>query len=812
MKKVIVAVFLYFCVSPGPALAEPKLAIVVRPTADIVGPFAAAELQGYLEKTCGKKFPILAEKTPESVNLVIRGADAAENLGPDGFIIRTEGNDLLLLGGGPRGKLYAVYEFIEKYVGVRWFNAETDDELVPKRPTDEIVALIKKGIHDKQVPSFAFREISPNLGPDYLSALGKRRFNAVRCGYGMGSANWKKTVLPELRKRGIDLVMGGHDTYRRFLSPKKYFVEHPEWSILRKGKRVGVDTLRGSATFCTTNKEALATFLKNLAEHIKKCPEVKYLYPWPSDGAKWCECEQCKKIPISDRLLALDMAIANAVKKVRPDMIVIHFAYGSHMEVPENLRPPKAMALGFSAWGRNFHYALDDERCKKKFRDALTGWSKICNEGGNPMYIHSKHARLYGIGFMLMPFDVTQRDFRYLKGLGVDGFDFHRGSYGWWTKGLNDLVVAKLAWNCDADANEIIDDWFQNYWGPMHKEVKEIFLCVKKALPDRRYWAGQTNPNLFHTNIEGQPRYMPRLVRPDVRLTKVFLDETEQYNENSLTVLRNTLAKIRRLCESNKDPILAKRLKKLEKAFAYVLLQREGIRLFLDLRKVQITISASAKENLRQLNAKTAILDKLEVHEKKIQAMCTKENRRAGILWDNGQPRLDMVKEWRESLAKQRALFEADAKVEDDIVWQIGKFYGTFKGDMGSGAGHPTRVTYRIPDDWTLGRDASDFPQRHNEPSKKSACRYDIVFKAGPGKYLLTVAHGTSAKSETVRVLLDGQEVGKYTTQNKERSVRADFSLEIKGPGKHTITLTEPDEEGGGYELDAIRLIRVRNE
>ena len=789
------------------ALADDAMVIVVGQRPGLVERFAAEELQSYLEKVCGARVPVRAERSEGKTNLIIASANAEEGLGADGFIIRSAGHDLLLLGGGPRGKLYAAYEFVEAHLGVRWFNSDASDEIVPKRSAQDVIGIIRKGINDKQVPSFAFREISQNLGgPDSLATLGKLRFNAVRCGYGMGSEKWKQAVLPQLRKRGMDLVMGSHDTYRRFLWPKKYFVEHPDWSIEYKRQRVGVDTLRGCATFCTTNQQALAVFLSNLAAHVKDKPEAKYLYPWPSDAAKWCECERCRKISVGDRLLALDMAIANAVKRVRPDVIVLHFAYGSHMEVPDKLRPPREMAVSFSAWGRDFAYALDEEGTSKHFRDALTGWSRICEQCGNPLYVHSKHTRLYGIGFVLMPLAVTPRDFQCLQRLGVDGFDFHRGSYGWWTKGLNDWVVAKLAWNCDADVDALIDDYFRTYWAPVGDEVKQAFLSVKQALPHRGYWKTRTNPNLFHTSLEREAR---GITQPDFRFGRDFLDKVTKYDERSVSVLSGSLDTIRRLRASASDPALAKRLGKLETVFEYVRLQRRAVRLFVSIRQKTDPIPTSATRNLERLGGVEAQLAALEQVEKQIAALCMKPNRRAGLLWDRGQTCLDPLKQWREIVAKRRSELEADRKLEPNIVWQIGYPYATFRRDMGSGTGHPAHVKCRIPDDWTLDRDASDFPQRHNEPSKRCACRYDILFKAHAGKHVLSVFHGTSAKPETVRVLFDGREIGRYTTQSGVRSVRADFPLEIERDGEHTVTLTEPDEQGKGYELDAIRLVRL---
>ncbi|HOV77731.1 MAG TPA: DUF4838 domain-containing protein, partial [Sedimentisphaerales bacterium] len=279
--------------------------IVTSAEPDVVERFAAEELQSYLQRISGTTFPIRSTRSHDGLNFIISGAENDEQLGSDGFILHTSGNNLYFLAKGPRGKLYAVYEFLEKYLGVRWYVSDANDEVVPKRTTGEIIQIVNRGVNERQIPSFIFREVTINLGgPNSLSALGKLRFNAVMTSYTQ-TDTWRSTTLPELQKRAIDLVIGGHSTYQRFLSPEKYFVEHPEWSIMHEGQRIGKDTLNDTATFCTTNKEALAIFLENLVDYVKKTPEAKFLYPWPSDSARWCACGTCSARSVGDRLLAL---------------------------------------------------------------------------------------------------------------------------------------------------------------------------------------------------------------------------------------------------------------------------------------------------------------------------------------------------------------------------------------------------------------------------------------------------------------------------------------------------------------------------
>src|SRR3954453_11559571 len=59
-----------------------------------------------------------------------------DELGHDGIVLRTVGDDLFLAGGQPRGSVYAVNTFLEDVVGVRWWTS--DESAVPHKPTLEI--------------------------------------------------------------------------------------------------------------------------------------------------------------------------------------------------------------------------------------------------------------------------------------------------------------------------------------------------------------------------------------------------------------------------------------------------------------------------------------------------------------------------------------------------------------------------------------------------------------------------------------------------------------------------------------------------
>ena len=95
-----------------------KATIVTGASPTLAEQTAVKELAAYLGKVTGGTFAVTTEaKAPkQGVRVHVgqtafakeQGIDAAK-LGPEEWVMRTVGNDLILTGGRPRGTLYAVY-------------------------------------------------------------------------------------------------------------------------------------------------------------------------------------------------------------------------------------------------------------------------------------------------------------------------------------------------------------------------------------------------------------------------------------------------------------------------------------------------------------------------------------------------------------------------------------------------------------------------------------------------------------------------------------------------------------------------------
>ncbi|MFI5378224.1 MAG: malectin domain-containing carbohydrate-binding protein [Tepidisphaerales bacterium] len=175
------------------ALAEPM--VVIPKNASASERLAGQEVRRYVYVRTGRLLPI-RDGAPGAGSIVVAGkgaamlprgiADAAQNLGPEQFVLKTtntgDGPVAWIVGADASGTLYGAYRFAEK-LGVRFY---LHGDVVP----DEQVPFAIPNLDETGKPLFSIRGIQPfhdfPEGPDwwnrddylaYISQLPKMRMN-----------------------------------------------------------------------------------------------------------------------------------------------------------------------------------------------------------------------------------------------------------------------------------------------------------------------------------------------------------------------------------------------------------------------------------------------------------------------------------------------------------------------------------------------------------------------------------------------------------------------------------------------------------
>jgi len=238
-----------------------RAVIVVDRTSPPPVQHAAEELASFLGQVTGGTFEVAPERRTGAAHLYVgpRAAGRAdpefstEGLGMEGIVLRTLGDDgLILAGGEPRGTLYAVYTFLEQQVGCRWWTPAAST--IPRRPTLEV-----ESMDLRYVPPLEYRETDA--------------FDAM-------DGDWSARAKFNGQHHALHARHGGKysfepgfcHTFYSLIPPARYFKDHPEWFSLINGERNWRAPHHPMTSLCLTNEEMRRELVTNLRRALRAAP------------------------------------------------------------------------------------------------------------------------------------------------------------------------------------------------------------------------------------------------------------------------------------------------------------------------------------------------------------------------------------------------------------------------------------------------------------------------------------------------------------------------------------------------------------
>lgn len=478
-----------------------EYSIVLPESPSEVEKFAAVELQRYIRQISGAILPIDDVAAPHSVFIGISFAKryginmSREKLGFDGYVIRSLGDSLVLAGREERGTLYAVYSFLEK-IGCRWYAPNFDfygkwgGQYVPKMST-----IILPALDIVRKPDYAYRKEYVEEGwthtvtadkelIDWIAKIGMNTLVYPLNYDGRGMVVWNKvrnSLIPELKKRGILVEVGGHG-YQNFLPASKYFAQHPDWFGSWNGKR----SATANVVFNTSNKAAVHQFTENIISYLKGHPEISIFDLWPPDGAEWSNdsANLCLGSP-SDRQAILLNQVVPVIQKACPGVKVEFIAYAQYQNPPQDVRiEPKDLLMDFCPGGRSFAYPIWDKNVPTNatYESSLKKWfTRGAYKGQIGWY--SYYTKYIWRSLPVVIPHLIQKEMRYLHSLGVVGIGCFSEPGNWFTYELNHYTIAEASWNSSVNVDSLIQDYARTEFGPAMKPVIRYFGIMEKTVP-----------------------------------------------------------------------------------------------------------------------------------------------------------------------------------------------------------------------------------------------------------------------------------------------------------------------------------------
>jgi len=506
---------------------------------------ASAELQYFIYKTTGIAVPVISEKPNNSQKPIYVGQNKyggnstlkKEKLNPQEYIIDISEDRIVLIGyDNPdtgnsdtgrdnngisasadrktfnygqvtgddfnnsditlpsiydsQGTCYAVYDFIESYLGVRFYGPHPDNVYIPEKS-------------------------SISLKPSYM-----KRSLAIAYRHGTYTLDW-----PIMKDQFLDADAGMQELFLRRLrfGGKKYAANHsftsyqdrflkknPERPELfeeyrpqyfAKGRTGGPHERQ----FCYTNPDLVKQVAKDAQEYFDSNKLFGEQVAWgdyfavvPLDNANWCLCEECQRLISKDKdnilgehfncgtathyIWSFINNVAKEIKKTNGNKKIAALAYHVYAYLPEDIVIEDNIAVAPCLHPRNYWAP----QMKKNEVAFYKEWVKEAQNSGREIYLWN---------YLCFP---TERGligkFNVFPGFNVHELSSQIKMYasdkvkGIFMCGIGEQLdfyaVMKMYDNPELNIDELIDDFFTSYFPASGKYMKQFYSKIESVYAD----------------------------------------------------------------------------------------------------------------------------------------------------------------------------------------------------------------------------------------------------------------------------------------------------------------------------------------
>ena len=470
--------------------------IAVADNAKKVEQTVSEELQQYIEKATGARAEIVKESKADGRTIYVGHTEYAKNKAiiassKENWIIKAVDGNIVLTGGinrTDRGVAYAVYHFLEDYLGVHWWSFA--EEFIPEM-TDFSVP---DNIDDNKTSDIMFRKIIDIFTHSDFVAQARNRMNIIGDD-GVPDGAFSEDVKA---RGGVPYMGPPHQchTMPMYFPADEYFDEHPDWWAYNEV----YDTRIKFGQMCLCNEEFYQAMLKKLLDNIetenRKCKETgtekPYFYSITFADAQYlCECPKCKEIiqkaGRSGYSLQFVNRLARDVAKYHSDVMLETLAYSKYIEPPlDDTIPEGNVIIRYADIRQDMLHDLNYKTNEGSLR-RIKAWSELCKKNGSPFYIWDYLLHLFPCGPMPQVFRIIS-NMKIAYEVGARGFFIENENYhcrDFWA--LDQWVLHRLMEDPTLDGDTLIDTFIRDYYGKAGKFVKEYLMLAHRIAEESSF-------------------------------------------------------------------------------------------------------------------------------------------------------------------------------------------------------------------------------------------------------------------------------------------------------------------------------------
>ena len=447
--------------------------VVVAKDAPPVVLFAASEATNFLSRVLGTEVPLSFSPSRGRTQIVLGSNEwtraagiMTERLARDAFVIKASGSRIAIAGRDDpaaeplvlnrrherqqdyeRATLFGVYDFLERYAGVRFYFPGELGTVVPRRTALEVAEGERLC-----APGFTYRRYSFSYGPKGSLAL-----------------NWLRLRME------TEYLQCCHGT-RDFRLLERYAKTNPEYFALLPDphtKELKRDCLPSSAGRRSGHLCHTSDVWERMLD-IAKTTDRKVVDVMPEDGFHRCECKKCRAEWRADANYATELIwrrtadFARRLAKARPDLTVTQMVYTPYRRVPDFELPGnlKVMVAEMGPWSGVERRRIEDGE--------ILAWRR---KMGERVFLWVYPAKVAALKLDDVPQITPHAVARYFKALAPDVFGAYYESetdrflYNY----LNYYVYAKVAWDPSVDVDALLDEHDRLMFGAAAGEMSAVF-------------------------------------------------------------------------------------------------------------------------------------------------------------------------------------------------------------------------------------------------------------------------------------------------------------------------------------------------
>jgi hypothetical protein len=462
--------------------------------------YAAEEFQRFFKEATGVELPVSREAAGSTNIFFIGPGDALaksalghtmkEKYGSDEIRIVVSDGNVAILGGRPRGTLYAVYTFLEDRLGVRFLTRDHIHVPDLRNPEDLRRKQLLRPLDYTYRPQLECRLIYYTDIMEQPEFSARLRVNTTASGF-----------LSKLEERAKKI--GG------FVDSNPYVLIH---SV--RGWAEGIDPEKDPTVMawwrdsrllrqpCLSHPDVIDAVRRNVKAAAEKATPDSVFRVVQEDAPR-CECDRCRAVwaehgdaASSVVILLVNQLARDLAEMGRPDIKIGTLAYAWSAAPPENLPVEPNVRIQFATYHGCLQHGYGTPDCPtnlKMYRDILT-WKGLRDD---LIFWH------YSPNFAdyLQPpvnFESIGPQLRAMHDAGMKGM-FLQGPGSGINLPFADMMIyvaAHLLWNPDLESMRLVNEFVDLHYGSAAPQVLEFLALISRTIRD--------NPG--HSNCNGHLR------------------------------------------------------------------------------------------------------------------------------------------------------------------------------------------------------------------------------------------------------------------------------------------------------------------